>query len=291
MNEAILQMLERYACKTVADYKNALKEIIQEVVLLGLWRAKFFEHAAFYGGTALRILYGLDRFSEDLDFSLLESNPNFSLRKYEQAILTELNAFGFKVWIEHKDKQPESAIQSAFVKANTLQNLLKIQLPKQVQMKTHAEERMKVKFEIDINPPLHFSTETKPLLRPSPFSVRTYTKPDLFAGKIHALLCRSWGNRVKGRDWYDFLWYLSREIPVNLKHLEQRMWQSEHLPADTHLNRETLIQSIHEKINKLDFEIARKDVLPLLKDPKKIDVWSRDFFLAVTDHLKTVDGQ
>src|SRR5271167_580980 len=126
MNSAVVSMLARYQCVTVQDYENALKEIIQEIALLGLWRAKFFEHAAFYGGTALRILYGLDRFSEDLDFSLLEPNPEFRLNPYLGAVQAELQAMGFNVTVESKPKTKKSAIESAFIKAGTREHLLKI---------------------------------------------------------------------------------------------------------------------------------------------------------------------
>lgn len=289
MNEAIQKMIDRYNCVSLIDYKNALKEILQEIVLLGLWRSKFFEHAAFYGGTALRILYGLDRFSEDLDFSLLKVNPSFQLSTYEKAVKNELNAFGFDVWIEHKEKSSEGTIQSAFVKANTLNNLLRIDIPEQLQAKTHLDERIKIKFEIDVNPPLKFSTESKPILRPAPFSVRTYVKPDLFAGKMHALLCRKWQNRVKGRDWYDFIWYLANEVPLNLRHLEERMKQTEHLSLNENLTRDHLIHLIHEKLQCIDLELASKDVIPLLRDPSKVEVWSKEFFQSITEQLTVIE--
>src|SRR5438309_3791037 len=123
MNPAILSMLDRYKCVTAQDYENALKEIIQEIALLGLWRAKFYEHAAFYGGSALRILYGLDRFSEDLDFTLLRPDKTFSLASYNQAIMDELRSFGFKVEVVTKTKKIVSNIESAFIKADSKQQL------------------------------------------------------------------------------------------------------------------------------------------------------------------------
>src|SRR5258708_11206041 len=104
MHYAIEQMLKKYNCCSQLDYLNSLKEIFQEIALLGLWRAKFYEKAAFYGGTALRILYGLDRFSEDLDFTLLKNTKNFDLSPYNQAIADELSSFGFKVSVETKIK-------------------------------------------------------------------------------------------------------------------------------------------------------------------------------------------
>ena len=288
MNQAILKMLEHYECVSLNDYKNALKEIIQEIILMGLWRAKFFEHAAFYGGTALRIFYGLDRFSEDLDFSLLIPDSKFKLSKYEKALEMELMALGFDIWVESKKKQADATIQSAFVKGNTIQNLIKIKIPNQLQSICHTEERIKIKFEIDVDPPQNFSTESRFLLRPSPFSVRTYTKPDLFAGKLHALLCRNWKQRVKGRDWYDFVWYVTEKIPVNLRHLETRMWQTGHLQRGEPLTHNSLINKIEKKIENLDIDLATKDVLPLLKNPLKIKIWSHSFFSSVTKMINSL---
>src|SRR3989344_6607710 len=119
MQDAIQKMLKKYDCKNEIEYQNALKEIIQEITLLGLWRAKFFEYAAFYGGTALRILYQLDRFSEDLDFSLLQANQNFSLTPYFSFIKQELQSYGFQIAVESIDKENKSNVDSAFLKADT----------------------------------------------------------------------------------------------------------------------------------------------------------------------------
>ena len=151
--EAIFQMLKRYELNSINDYKNAIKEIIQEIALLGLWRSKFFEKAAFYGGTALRILYKLDRFSEDLDFSLLKSEKTFDLSKYEKAIKDELESFGFFAIVEKKKKTKQSAIDSAFIKLNTIQHLLLIGLPKGLNKNFHLEQLMKIRLEVDTTPP------------------------------------------------------------------------------------------------------------------------------------------
>ena len=190
MHHIIATMLERYSYKTDTDYEHALKEIIQEIALLGLWRSKFFEHAAFYGGTALRILYQLDRFSEDLDFSLLSTNRAFDLLPYLQAITMELTAFGFEVTAAKKEKNVNTAIQSAFLKANTLEHLLKIQAPQALVDRQHGRTLLKIKIEIDTDPPQNFDTEIVHLLQPIPFWVKAYTLPDLFAGKVSAVLAR-----------------------------------------------------------------------------------------------------
>jgi len=286
MNNALKIMLDKYDCRTLNDYNNALKEIIQEIALLGLWRAKFFEHAAFYGGSALRILYALDRFSEDLDFSLLKNDENFNILKYCNAIEMELQSFGFSVSVENKIKNQETNIESAFIKGGTLQNLILIYIPENIVKLEHSKKIMKIKLEVDTNPPQKFETETKFLLNPIPFSVKTYKLSSLFAGKMHAILCRSWGNRVKGRDWYDFIWYLRKDIPINIIHLEERMKQSGHLKESEILNRELFMEILKSKILSVDFEQAKNDVKNFLKDSSVLDIWSSEFFIAISEKIQ-----
>lgn len=285
MNDVISSMLQRYQCVTLQDYRNALKEILQELALLGLWRAKFFEKAAFYGGTALRILYGLDRFSEDLDFSLLKPDANFTLNPYERAIETELRSFGFEVSVQVVEKVKESAIQSAFLKANTLEHFIKIAIPLKERKKCHFEETIKIKLECDTDPPLGFKTEAKFLLQPIPFSVVAYHPGDLLAGKLHALLFRTWKNRVKGRDWFDFVWFVSRRTPVHLAHLAERMRQTGHLSSTQPLTSHVLKELLRAKVEELSIDQAKKDILPFLRHPDQIEIWSRPFFHAVIDQL------
>lgn len=287
MHEAIKSMLTKYDCQTEQDTINALKEIFQEIALLGLWRAKFFEHAVFYGGTALRILHGLDRFSEDLDFSLLKPNANFQLNPFNQAIVSELNSFGFNVTIEKKQKSIASNIESAFIKANTHQQLIAIEADKAIVHRFHRMNTIKIKMEVDTNPPQDFNTEAVTLFMPLPFSLNTMTMPDLFAGKIHAILCRPWQQRVKGRDWYDFIWYISRKIPVNLTHLQARLIQSNAWGQTIPLTHQALIQQLEEKINATDFNNAKKDILPFIKNQTNIALWNTAFFLTACKHLKS----
>jgi predicted nucleotidyltransferase component of viral defense system len=286
MNPAILSMLGRYQCVTIQDYENALKEIIQEIALLGLWRSKFFEHAAFYGGTALRILYGLDRFSEDLDFSLLKPQKDFSLRPYLAAIEAELQGMGFRVTVEERDKNVITAIESTFIKAGTKEHLLKITVPEAVSDRILKNKLMIVKFEVDTNPPGGFNTEVKTVLQPIPFSVNTYKMPDLFAGKLHAVLQRQWKNRVKGRDYYDFVWYVARDVPVHLSHLEKRLRQSDGWALKRHLQHSDLLDLLEKKFALLDVTAAKKEVAPFLRDPAAIDLWSRNFFESLLPRLK-----
>ncbi len=287
MHEVVTRMLAKYEPKSVDDSVRALREIIQEVALLGLWRAKFFEHAAFYGGTALRILYGLDRFSEDLDFSLLTPSPDFNLARYTASLEEELQAFGFNVRVEMVDKAVESAVQSAFLKANTRNELLVIEAGEELTGQVAAGQVLKVKIEVDTDPPPGFSTQTRYLLQPIPFAVRSYSLPDLFAGKMHAILFRKWKNRVKGRDWYDLVWYAANHPQLNLDHLEQRMRQTGHWSGDINLSPVVFTDLLFEAIDRLDVNQARKDVAPFVKDQKMLALWSHDFFQDVASRIKT----
>jgi len=286
MHEAVIRMLAKYEPKSVDDSVRALREIIQEVALLGLWRAKFFEHAAFYGGTALRILYGLDRFSEDLDFSLLTPSPDFNLARYTASLEEELQAFGFNVRVEMVDKAVESAVQSAFLKANTRNELLVIEAGEELTGQVAAGQVLKVKIEVDTDPPPGFSTQTRYLLQPIPFAVRSYSLPDLFAGKMHAILFRKWKNRVKGRDWYDLVWYAANHPHLNLAHLEQRMRQTGHWSGEKSLSPVVFTDLLFEAIDRLDVNQARKDVAPFVKDQQMLALWSHDFFQDVASRIQ-----
>lgn len=289
MNEAIRIMMNRYTLTSLNDYENALKEIIQEIALLGLWRSKFFEKAAFYGGSALRILYGLDRFSEDLDFSLLETDIHFSINKYCKAVTDELSSFGFHVTVQSKTKNTVTNIDSAFVKTNTLNNLITIDIPESFTDRLHSGKLLKIKLEIDTDPPGHFKTEAKYIFQPIPFSINTFTLPHLFAGKMHAILCRTWQNRVKGRDWYDLVWYVGKGVTISLKHLESRMRQTGHLKEKETLTEPALKQLLYKQISNTDFSQAVNDIQPFIKDSSRLEIWSKDFFNAVCEKMLIED--
>lgn len=281
MNQAVERMLERYSCQSESDYINALREILQEIALLGLWRSKFFEHAAFYGGTALRIIYGLNRGSEDLDFSLLSPDQEFKLSKYGTALKSELESFGFSVDFSGKEKQQDSSIDSAFLKSNTRKQLIAIGLGNEIADRVHSHQTLKIKLEIDIDPPPGFDTQSKTLFRPIPHAVRVYTLPDLLAGKLHAVLCRKWRNRSKGRDWFDMVWYAANYCEVNLMHLESRMRQSGDYPDEGPLDIERLRQFLLQAIESVEIEQIKSDVLPFVQDHQALDLWSKDFFREV----------
>jgi len=288
MHEAIARMLARYDCRSLNDYTNALREILQEVALLGLWRGKFFEKAAFYGGTALRILYGLDRFSEDMDFSLLEAMDEFDLTGYAAFLQRECVAFGFDVRFEKVDKTQQSPVQSAFLKANTRKQLLVIETAEEILKALPKGKILKIKIEVDTNPPPGFKTQTRYLLNPVPFAVRAFTLSDLFAGKMHAILCRRWKTRVKGRDWYDFVWYAANHPQLHLYHVEQRMRQTGDWEGDSLLTEEGLRYLLFEKIKRLNIDQVRKEVEPFVKMPENLSIWSREFFLDVVSRIEIV---
>ena len=288
MNQAITEMLEKYNVKNVTEAENALKEIIQEIALLGLQRANFFEKAAFYGGTALRILYSLPRYSEDLDFTLFESDPDFSLAPYFSAVQRELEAYGFQLKIEKVDRKMKTDMESAFIKANTKVHLLKIKSLKAFESKAQAESKLQIKFEVDTDPVSNFEFETRYLLSPISFPVLSLKKPDLFAGTLHALLFRKWKNRIKGRDFYDYVWYLKNQTPVRLSYLREKSIQSGHLQKGDLKTLQQLKKLLYQRFSTVDFEKAKDDVRPFIKDADEINIWSKDFFTPIIEKLESV---
>lgn len=283
MNDILEQMLNIRQPENNEEKKNALKEVIQEIALCGLSRGGFFHKAAFYGGTALRIFYGLDRFSEDLDFSLMKPDENFDLRAYFPYLENEFQAYGLNLKIEQKEKNKDSFIKSAFIKGNTKEHWLKIyqggeQIPK--------NEVLKVKFEIDTDPPEGASFERKYRLLPSPYEINLYDGPSLFAGKIHAVICRGWKDRIKGRDLYDYVFYLSHNMRVNILHLKSRLIESEYISAEDEFGVDEVRSMLDKRFDSIDFSQAKKDVMPFIKDPKSLDIWSSDFFKQITGDLK-----
>ena len=280
------QMLENYKTDTLENRKNAIKEIMQQIILAGFSKTDFFKYSAFYGGTALRIFYGLNRFSEDLDFTLLTPNKDFSLDKYIPTIENVVSSLGLKFEVSIKDKQVESNIKSAFVKGNTKEHFFIFYPESSLNNQVISNEKIKIKFEIDIVPPEFATTEIKYQLLPFPYQVRIYDKPSLFAGKIHAIIARSWKSRVKGRDLYDYVFFISSQTPVNLKHLEARLKQSKFLKEDEVLTLEMLIEILNRRFDNINYNEAKNDVLPFIKDIESIELWDASFFKEITKDLK-----
>ena len=271
------QMMSRYNIVTENDRRNATYEIMQEVTLAGLYRGGFFEKAAFYGGTCLRIFHGMNRFSEDMDFSLLVKDENFNIEHYFPSIISEFKILGMDVSMTKKDKKNFGGIESAFLKEDT----------EVYDLTFNSKKQIKIKLEVDINPPLDFSTEYKLLLQPFSFMTRCYSLPDLFAGKMHALIFRNWKTRVKGRDWYDFEWYVKNGVELNFEHLKVRAKQFNNLTID----KESFKKMLIERLTNTDINMVKRDVMPFLKDSSFIEIWSNDYFIQLAGMINFKENQ
>ncbi|MCD4773451.1 MAG: nucleotidyl transferase AbiEii/AbiGii toxin family protein [Bacteroidales bacterium] len=267
-------MLSQYEIKTNEDKHNALHEVMQQITLAALYRSGFFDKAAFYGGTCLRIFHNLPRFSEDMDFSLLEKSNDFSLEKYYNAITTEFKALGREVVIIKKTKTTNSRIESAFLKDNSeIYNIV-----------FQTERSVKIKIEVDTNPPLNFETEHKLMLLPFSFMTRCFTIPGLFAGKMHAFLFRNWKNRVKGRDWYDLEWYVRNNYKLSFSHLKERCFQSGHI-INYDFTQNEFMKLLRNKIKETNIDRVKEDVRPFIKNADDIKIWSSDYFLQLINRV------
>lgn len=287
MNSVLKNMLDKYDIKNTEDEINAMKEIIQEIVICGLSRGGFFNEAAFYGGTALRIFYGLNRFSEDLDFALLEPNKNFDLSKYFSFVEKEVLAYGLNLKIETKEKTKDSNILSAFLKGDTKEHIF-IFFPNENMKNTTSLKNIKIKFEVDVNPPSGATYEFKYKLLPSPHQVRLYDEASQFAGKIHAILCRNWNYRTKGRDLYDYIFYLSKETKVNLKLIKSKLVESEAITEDSEFNIDILKELLNNKFKEINYTVAKEDVIAFIEDTDSLNLWNEDFFMDITKRLESV---
>lgn len=267
-------MLAQYNEEQGTATPNASHEVMQQLVLAGLNRGGFFKHAAFYGGTCLRIFYGLPRFSEDLDFSLIEKRDDIHLDNYFPSIVEEFNISGLDVTITKKEKKIFGRVESAFLKENTEAYEIKFQTKKTV----------KIKIELDTDPPLQFNTEQKLLLQPYSFMTRCFTLPDLYAGKMHALVYRAWQRRIKGRDWYDFEWYVRNGIPLDFNHLQARIKEFSGQDVD----KETFLKQLRERLATADINMVKLDVVDFITNQHELDIWSNDYFLQLADMIKFV---
>lgn len=266
------QMLLRYEISSEADRRNATFEVMQEITLAGLYRGGFFDKAAFYGGTCLRIFHSMPRFSENLDFSLTSHDNTFNLESYFSAIIDEFKLLGKDIEISKKEKKGFSAVESAFLKADTTA----------YDVAFSTEKSIKIKIEVDINPPLEFFTEQKLLLHPFSFMTKCFTLPDLYAGKMHALIFRNWKNRVKGRDWYDFEWYVRKGVELDFNHFQVRTKQF----SGIEISRVEFVQKLKDKLATTDINMVKRDVVPFINNPKELDIWSNNYFLQLADMIR-----
>lgn len=271
MNGIYETMLNQHNLDNEYASQNAHYEVMQQVILGGLYRGGFFEKAAFYGGTCLRIFHGLKRYSEDMDFSLLKKESDFSLDNYFQSIIEEAKLLGREVIITKKNKKSFSKVESAFLKDNTDVYDISFQ----------TDKSLKIKIEVDTNPPMEFDTEHKLLMLPFSFMTRCFTLPDLYAGKMHALVFRQWKNRVKGRDWYDFEWFVRNRVPLDFNHLRTRSKEINGLD----LTKDDFIKMLKMKLTSTDINAVKNDVLPFIVNPKEIEIWSNEYFLQIADMM------
>jgi predicted nucleotidyltransferase component of viral defense system len=269
----IQSRLATYACRSAIEEEQALREITQEIVLAALGRTDFFGSVGFHGGTCLRIFHGLNRFSEDLDFALNETNPKFDILPYLDAVCTELAAYGYAFEIEDRSKTGQT-VRKAFLKDDSVGKILRLNY----RPGTGPLRKLRVKLEVDTRPPSG-ATYVMPVLDyPFPSAIRTFDLPSLFAGKIHALLCR---NYVKGRDWYDFIWYTAHRVPLNLQLLSAALQQQGPWKGSApEIDNPWCAMRLSEVIEKLDVKKAREDVRRFLRPNElpSLELWTRDFF-------------
>jgi predicted nucleotidyltransferase component of viral defense system len=281
--QIIQEKLDSYQCKTEQEETNALKEITQELALAALARSNFFKTAVFQGGTCLRILYGLDRFSEDLDFVLKEPSSAFSFEPFLASMKLEFEAYGYHLQVQDR-KQVDKAVKNIFLKDASIGKLLSLNFNRP----RINPLPIKVKLEVDTNPPAGSAFEDKYLDFPFPSAIIVQDLPSLFAGKMHALLCRDY---IKGRDWYDFAWYVSRKTPLNFALLSNALdqagpWKGQSLRVD----KDWVLTELAKKIRSIRWRAAQDDVRRFIKPNQipSIELWGEPFFLDRLEKLRTV---
>jgi len=291
MNSAIEAMLARYNPKNNEERENAIKEIMQEIALAGLSRGGFFYKAAFYGGTCLRIFHGLNRFSEDLDFALLDKDSNFNLDEYFPSLKKEFLSYGIEINVELKKKDENDEIQSAFLKGNT-QMLMMTFFPKNEEAKrVISNQKIKVKFEIDTDNPSGGTTEFKYRMLPAPYEIQIFNESTLFAGKIAAILCREYKHRVKGRDYYDYLFYIGKGTKFNIQYLEQKLKNTGGvIDLNSTLTLEKVKEMLRTKFESVNYEQAKEDVSSFITDISNLNLWKKELFLSTLGDLKASDN-
>lgn len=282
--QMIQQRLLDYNCKTDVEEQQAVREITQEVVLAALGRGDFFKHALFQGGTCLRIFYALNRFSEDMDFILRETNLDFQLKDHVKHLADELAAYGYNIKITDRDKA-DATVKKAFLKDDSLGKVIDLRYANQ----TGPMAKIRIKLEVDANPPSGSGHELKYLDFPFVSSVAVQDRPSLFAGKLHALLCREY---IKGRDWYDFIWYTGNHTGINYDFLTSAIyqlgpWQGQSITVD----KAWLLNEMEGKINSMNWKQAAAGVRPFVRaaEQPSLNLWTKELFLSQLDKLKRVE--
>ncbi|VAW84676.1 hypothetical protein MNBD_GAMMA17-2132 [hydrothermal vent metagenome] len=281
MIDLIQKRLVEYSASGPVEEENALKEIVQEIMLFALWQADFFKVAAFQGGTSLRILHGLNRFSEDIDFILLEPDPAFSWQPYLDLLADTCKEFGIEPEALDRSRMDRN-VKAALIKDRSIANQLNLSF-----INNQRNQKLKIKLEIDCNPPAGSGFEYKYLDFPVDFEVCHQDMSSNFALKTHALLCRPY---LKGRDWYDFNWYIAQGETPNLLLLQNALfqhgpWRGQPLVID----RGWLVKALGEKISTIDWQDATGDVERFLKpvEQKSLQLWGEKFYM---NKLGKLDG-
>lgn len=284
MKTIIEEILKNKNIQSADEIRAELRQIIQSIVLIGLSKANFFSKASFYGGTSLRIFYGLNRYSEDLDFTLNYIDESFSLEPYIKSIKDTALSYGLDLDIDIKKKNIETPIHSAFAKLNTYQTTLKFNFSKNISEILHKNELIKVTFEVDTKPALGFSTVNKFLIEPEFATINVLDDSSLFAGKIHAILCRTYQNRVKGRDYYDYLYFVKKGIKPNLEYLKNKLIETGKIKA-CYFSREKLIEMLKEKFESVDFKSVIEDAQKFVFTNEDLSFYSKELFISTLESI------
>lgn len=286
MHKIIEARVRDYAPTDPAQQENVLAEIFQQFTLAALARSGFFSIAQFHGGTFLRIIHGLDRFSEDLDFVLKSPDTSFDWGRYLESTVADLEEDGFAIEVVDRSLA-DSAVRKAFLKTGSIGQEISVSLPHG----RHPRRKLRVKLEIDTAPPDGSSFETAYLTFPVTVALTVQTLPSAFASKSHALLCREY---VKGRDWYDFLWYVERGIEPNFGLLEHAVDQAGPWKGQgACVTHEWYLKRMEETIARVDWKVARADVERFLagRSREAVALWSTEFFLSQLGRLRSnLDG-
>lgn len=281
----INEMISLYNPKSLNENKAALREILQSIVLIGLSRVDFFKEASFYGGTALRIFYGLNRYSEDLDFTLNEKNESFSLEPYIESIKNVALSYGIELDVTIKKKEIKTSVESAFAKLNTYQTFINLKINDELAQLLHKDENIKVKFEIDLNPAIGFNVESKWIDMPEFANVIVLDEPSLFAGKLHAIICRNYKNTVKGRDYYDFLFYIRKRIKPNLNYLKNKLIESGKVKENDKFDIDTLKVMLKDRFETVDFNQVKTDAERFVFNNEDLSYYSKELFIEMINKL------
>ena len=281
----INEMINLYNPKSLNENKAVLREILQSIVLIGLSRADFFKKASFYGGTALRIFYGLNRYSEDLDITLNEKNESFSLEPYIESIKNVALSYGIELDVSIKKKEIKTPVESAFAKLNTYQTFINLKINDELASLLHKDENIKVKFEIDLNPAVGFNVESKWIDMPEFANIIVLDESSLFAGKLHAIICRNYKNTVKGRDYYDFLFYIKKRVKPNLNYLKNKLIESGKIKENDKFDIDTLKVMLKDRFEAVDFNQVKTDAERFVFNNEDLSYYSKELFVDMINKL------